>query len=82
MKLYDYTGKSHKITWHFSDGVNGWDDPVKHVSILIDGESVLGFSVHPSTWVHPSEIERAAQRYLDGLHHPTHYRGKFSYLAK
>ena len=82
MRLYDHTGKPHQITWSAKDSVNGYDEPSKHISIAIDGENILGISVHPSTLVHPSEIERSTQRYLDGLHHPTHYKGQFAYLAK
>lgn len=82
MSIYDRFGKGHEVTTKISDTVTGYDEPAKWQSILIDGISIMGGYASDDWKSDHYKGVAAAQRFLNGDHHPTHYTGVFAHLAR
>lgn len=77
----DFTGKKHYIETKDEK----LDEPYWYAVVgYVDGESVLRSSPHFErnlSGAHRNMLTDL-ERYLDGRHHPSHYRGKLEYLGK
>ena len=82
--LIDHTGKSHKITFDVRvSGENCPDYFYRRVICLIDGIPTLAWECwRDDVSDEYRALNRAAESFLAGDNHPSHYTGPFAYLAK
>lgn len=82
MLIRDWAGKNHKVTLDVR--VDAESILYRRVTCLIDGTPILaGCCYRDEVESEYRDLSQCARRFLDGQHHPSHYRNTpFENLAR